>query len=649
MRFSADLDNIMCGIAGIVGAVASSSAGRLAATMSRRLEHRGPDDHGWMTLAGSRVQRGRGDPNTAGVDAILLHRRLAILDRSDAGWQPMSTPDDRHFLVFNGEIYNYLELRAELQTLGHVFHSSGDTEVLLHALAEWGTACLPRLVGMFAFAWLDVAARRLVLARDCFGIKPLYYARPRGSFAFASEIKPLLEVSGIGRDVNPQRLFEFLRFGRSDHGGDTCFADIRQLPAAHYLEVNLARPEIGTPERYWQTNSEDRLDISREEATRRLRDLFVDSVRLHLRSDVPVGAALSGGIDSSAIVGVMRAVAPKLDLHTFTYVCEQPELNESRWAEVAGKSANAVPHFVHARPEELLDDLDALIDCQEEPFGSTSIYAQHRVFRAARAAGIPVMLDGQGADELLGGYRSYLSARLASLLRRGRLVEASRFAARASKQPGAGGAGGLLLRAAATLSPPSLRRMGGEARMPRWLNVRWFQERGVRGRGLGRLHGPDFLRAQLQRTLAETSLPMLLRYEDRNSMAHSVESRVPFLTPALASFVLRLPEQYLIAEDGTSKSVFRAAMRGLVPEAVLDRKDKVGFQTPEKAWLQSMGDWAERMLSSEAARRVPALCCEPMREEWRLIREGKRSFDFRVWRWINVVRWAERFEVCFAA
>jgi asparagine synthase (glutamine-hydrolysing) len=639
----------MCGIAGIVGAVAASSSGRLAATMSRRLEHRGPDDHGWMTLTGKRAQRGRGTPDTIAADAVLLHRRLAILDRSEAGWQPMSTADDRHFLVFNGEIYNYLELRAELQSRGRVFHSNGDTEVLLHALAEWGTTCLPRLVGMFAFAWLDVAARRLVLARDCFGIKPLYYTRPLDSFAFASEIKPLLEVPGASRDVNPQRLFDFLRFGRSDHGGDTCFADIRQLPAAHYLVVSLDQPEIGTPVRYWQVDGEDCVDISHEEATRRLRDLFVESIRLHLRSDVPIGAALSGGIDSSAIVGVMRAVAPKLDLHAFTYVCELPELNESRWAEVASASANAALHFVDARPEELFDDLDALIDCQEEPFGSTSIYAQHRVFRAAREAGIPVMLDGQGADELLGGYRSYLSVRLASLLRRGHLVEASRFLARASKQPGAEGSGRMLLGAAATLSPPALRRIGGETRMPRWLNARWFQARGVRGSCHDRLRGPDLLRAQLQRTLVETSLPMLLRYEDRNSMANSVESRVPFLTPALASFVHRLPEEYLIAEDGTSKSVFRAAMRGLVPDAVLDRKDKVGFQTPEKAWLQSMGDWAERILSSEAARRIPALCAKPMREEWHLIREGKRPFDFRVWRWINVVHWAERFDIRFAA
>jgi asparagine synthase (glutamine-hydrolysing) len=185
--------------------------------------------------------------------------------------------------------------------------------------------------------------------------------------------------------------------------------------------------------------------------------------------------------------------------------------------------------------------------------------------------------------------------------------------------------------------------------VPRWLNAEWFRERGVRPRPGEPLGGADVLRRQLHRTLVETSLPMLLRYEDRNSMAHSIESRVPFLTPGLVNFVLQLPEEYLIAPDGTSKSIFRRAMRGIVPDAVLDRKDKVGFETPEKAWLSAMGGWADRVLASDAAREVPALNPDAMRAEWRLIADGKCHFDFRVWRWINVIRWTERFDVKYAA
>lgn len=644
----------MCGIAGILGPAAFAGAGRLAAALLRRLEHRGPDDHGWLTLVGNDVHLGRGQPDSDTADAVLLHRRLSILDRSDAGWQPMGTPDGRHFLVFNGEIYNYLELRAELELLDHAFHSGSDTEVLLHALIEWGVRCLPRLVGMFAFAWLDVPRRNLLLARDFFGIKPLYYARPRGSFAFASEIKALLELPGLHRGVNPPRLYEYLRFGRTDHGAETLFADIAQLPAAHYLQVNLDRPgQAPAPVRFWQAEIDERIDISFEEATRRLRDQFLDNIRLHLRSDVPVGAALSGGIDSSAIVAAMRAVEPRLDLHAFTYVAEDPTLSEERWAEAAGDRAGAVLHRIRPRPEELLDDLDALIYHQEEPFGSTSIYAQHRVFRAAREQGIPVMLDGQGADEMLAGYRSYLAARLASLVRRGRLIEAGRFLRRAAKVPGSGGMHRLLLQSAGLLCPPACKALAyqcfGQDLFPAWMNARWFHERDARALPGARLRGRDLLRAQLHHTVAETSLPMLLRYEDRNSMAYSVESRVPFLTPALVTFALRLPEEYLIAPDGTSKSVFRAAMRGLVPDAVLDRKDKIGFQTPEKRWLSEMGGWVDQTLGNAAEERVPALSAAGMREEWRQVRDGKRPFDFRIWRWVNVVRWAEQFDVRFAA
>jgi asparagine synthase (glutamine-hydrolysing) len=312
-----------------------------------------------------------------------------------------------------------------------------------------------------------------------------------------------------------------------------------------------------------------------------------------------------------------------------------------------------VLHRVRPQPQDLIADLDQLIYYQEEPFGSTSIYAQHCVFRAARAAGIPVMLDGQGADEILAGYRSYLAARLASLVKRGHFVEAGRFLKQSARQPGSGGWRRLMLQSGGLLCPPACKALGykllGGDLLPDWLDAGWFRDRDVHPTPGARLRGRDMLRAQLQHTLAETSLPMLLRYEDRNSMAHSVESRVPFLTPEFVTFVLRLPEEYLIAPDGTSKSVFRAAMRGLVPDVVLDRKDKIGFQTPEKVWLSTLGDWVDTTLSGPAARRVPALRPEGMLREWQRVRAGRRPFDFRVWRWVNVVRWAERFDVSFAA
>ncbi len=640
----------MCGIAGILCPQGWAENDGLVQSLLRLLEHRGPDDHGWLLSSPREFQLCRGLVPHREAEVILLHRRLSILDLSEAGWQPMGTPDGRFFLVFNGEIYNYVELRKELEFLGHVFRSHGDTEVLLHAFAEWGPACLRRLVGMFAFALLDRQARKMILARDFFGIKPLYFTQQGRHFAFASEVKALLKLHGVSRQVQPHRLYEYLTTGITDHGSDTLFADIHQLPAAHYLELSLDRVENAEPVRYWQLPLHDKLDISYEEATARLRELFLENVRLHLRSDVPVGAALSGGIDSSAIVAAMRCLEPPLDLHTFSYLADDPALSEEKWVDIAAARAGAVQHKVKPIPGELVDDLDDLVYQQDEPFGSTSMYAQHRVFRLARETGVTVMLDGQGADEMLGGYHIFLGARLASLVKQGHWLQAARFLHKAGRLPSRNRLR-LLLQAGGWLVPAGCKRQVKQflqkSVMPVWLDANWFEHKGVDPLAGTGSHGRDVLRAQLHESLFQTSLPMLLRYEDRNSMAHSIESRVPFLTPALAEFLLRLPEDYIISKNGTSKRIFRAAMRGLVPDAILERKDKIGFATPEQRWLGHLRPWIEQTLQSDTAKAIPALHFPAIHEEWHNVLRGRKTFDFRVWRWVNLIRWAERFDVKF--
>jgi asparagine synthase (glutamine-hydrolysing) len=429
------------------------------------------------------------------------------------------------------------------------------------------------------------------------------------------------------------------------------FAAIKQLPSAHWLEMPLDRRVTLEPVPYWNLDLSERLELSLDEAADRLRALFLDSVRLHLRSDVPVGAALSGGIDSSAIVAAMRHLEPNLQLHTFSYVAEDPSLCEESYIDRAARRVHAVQHKVQPTPAEMVDDLDRLIDCQDEPFGSTSIYAQYRVFRLAKEAGITVMLDGQGADEMLAGYRWYLSARLASLLRQGQLPKAWRFLRQVRKLPGSGGMMRLFLRAGGFLLPGRLQTLGrhlsGQGLMLPWMNERWFAGQGVQAVAVGNLGTCDILRQQLHQTLVATSLPTLLRYEDRNSMAQSIESRVPFLTTPLAEFILRLPEEYLISPDGTTKNVFRLAMRGLVPEEILKRKDKIGFATPEQGWLAQLRPWVDKTLRSAAAHSIPALNIDAVEREWQAIHAGQRPFDFRVWRWVNLIRWADRFQVRF--
>jgi asparagine synthase (glutamine-hydrolysing) len=309
---------------------------------------------------------------------------------------------------------------------------------------------------------------------------------------------------------------------------------------------------------------------------------------------------------------------------------------------MVGDAARVIPHVVRPTPEELVADLDALIAAQDEPFGSTSIYAQYRVFALAKQAGIKVMLDGQGADELLAGYRPFLATALAGHVRQGRWLAAVRLIDGARRLPGMD-LPGLCARTAALLVPSAaqapLRRVIGRDEVPTWLDGAWFRDRGVDTRK--RAHGTSGLRAELRDGLVEATLPALLRYEDRSSMAHSIESRVPFLTPRFADLVLGLPEDHLIAGDGTTKAAFRAAMRGLVPDAILDRKDKIGFATPERRWLTALAPWVDRLLAGEVARALPVLHVHRVTAEWRAVRDGRGAFDFRIWRWLNLIRWVE--------
>jgi asparagine synthase (glutamine-hydrolysing) len=641
----------MCGIAGFVLKKGWTHQPPVPAIFEQ-LRHRGPDDRGYFVYSEQSAKRGRdwedldGDP-----EVIFLHRRLSIIDLSDAGSQPMGTRDGRYFITFNGEIYNYVELRKELEQLGYEFESRSDTEVLLAAYAAWGNQALRKLVGMFAFAILDTVRRTVFLARDFFGIKPLYYAVADNSLVFASESKTLLEFGGVSRRVNANRLFSYLRHGLCDFGAETLLADVLQLPAAHYLEIELDGSLECHPVCYWEPAAQGRDDLSFEEAAEQLRALFLKSVSLHLRSDVPVGSALSGGIDSSSIVMAMRYLEPNIDLHTFSYVADDERLNEETWVDIVGQAARSHVHKVHPTAAELVADFDQLSYMQDMPSASTSLYAQYCVFRSAQQAGIKVMLDGQGADEILGGYTYFRGARLASLVRQKRWREAADFFSRASRWPGASSFG-LLQDVSDHLLPAlaqvPLRKLVGKDLVPSWLDLNWFHKRGV----IPHLNQPGYssshvLREKLRRELVE-HLPSLLRYEDRNSMAFSIESRVPFLTPELVNFVLSLPEEYIIAPDGTSKAVFRRAMRGIVPDSILNRKDKIGFATPERTWLSAASQWIQRQFETDVAAEIPAFHLEVVNRDWQEIRRGRRAFSFAVWRCLNVIAWTRRFQIQYS-
>lgn len=628
----------MCGIVGLL----LTQPGPVDLTDAlRKLRHRGPDDQGelrWLPGEDVRTERDRRP-----CMAALGHVRLSILDLSPLGHQPMSTPDGRWHLIYNGEVYNHLELRSELEAQGVCFSSRSDTEVVLHALTTWGPErALPRFRGMFAMALLDTAERRMLLARDPFGIKPLFLARWRDGIAFASEIAPLLALPGVDRRLDAERCWHYLGFGATDHAERSLLSGIRQLPSGHWTWVQCGHPEpLGAFIRYWDPYGIQPIELPFDHAVERFRHLFLDSVRLHLRSDVPIGTALSGGLDSSAIICAIRHLEPRRELHTFSYLAEDKSIAEDRWVALVNDHIGAIAHPVRVGGNELSADLDRLLLAQGEPFGSTSIYAQYAVFRAARESGIGVMLDGQGADELLAGYECYQGARLASLLSTGRWPQALRLLQAQRHWPGrrplrcAATAAGLLM--PADLMPNARRLLGGTA-APAWIRRDWFTERGVT---LAYPFRPkrrnDRLRASLVHDVSHHGLIQLLRYEDRNSMAWSVESRVPFLDVPLVGFALSLPESHLVGSDGMSKRILRAALRGIVPDAILDRRDKIGFATPESAWLGGQTALIDATIRHAAG--IPCLDPDGVAAYCRSVASGHRPGDAQLWRLINFVAW----------
>lgn len=637
----------MCGIAGGIaynGALFTPSE-ILAA--DRLIAHRGPDGGGFAWVGANAIVRSAATPPDVATRGVLIHRRLAIIDVSAGGAQPKHAVGTRFTLVFNGEIYNYRELREELRTRGVVFHTESDTEVLLAAWAEDGPSCLERLEGMFAFAIWDASERILHLVRDPFGIKPLYYALVHDRFVFASELPAVLALAQLSPRLRDDRVFPYLRYGLTDEGSATLLQDVFHLEAAHHAEISTERCAIQSMQRFWSVPAPQARAIGFAEAVRDTRDLFLHSVSLHLRSDVPVGACLSGGIDSSAVVCASRHVlGPRADLHVFTFSSADPATDETHWARSVAAVVGAKHHVTRPSADELVADIDRLIRSQGEPFGSTSIFVQARVFELIRSAGLKVVLDGQGADEMLAGYANHAGARIADLLRSGHVRAAIKLSRSLGSDRGAGPAGKWLFAQyvlSDSLQAP-LRRLIRKEHVPAWLDERWVRDH---SRTMPRNFVRDqtnYLKGELRFNLSRT-LRALLRYEDRNSMTNGIEARVPFLSKPLVNHFLTLPDDYLIGEGGETKRVFRAAMKGIVPDAILARRDKIGFRPPEASWLLERRQWVEESIFGERARSLPFIRVSELEHEWRAVLSRPNHYNSWLWRCLNLIRWIELFDV----
>jgi len=437
----------------------------------------------------------------------------------------------------------------------------------------------------------------------------------------------------------------------TDHGEETLFDGVDQLLPGHYAEVSLDTGVLGRAKPYnTEGGAPSATGLSFNDAAARLRETFLRNLELHLRSDVPVGAALSGGIDSSAIVAGMRHLKPDLDIHAISFIpAGSGAVSEERWIDCVTAATNTHVHKVTPAAEQMQYDLDEMIRVHEQPVGSASVYAQYRVFQRAKEIGITVMLDGQGADELFAGYPYLIGARLAGLVRKGHVGHAWRLASNVSTSRRQRAQ--LWMHALSALAPPRLemllRASAGKPCYPEWLNQSWFAERGVEPRPPRSSHGPHYLRTSL-RIAQNGTLPRLLRFEDRNSMAWSIESRVPFLSTELRELSNQLPDGYLISGDGTTKSIFRAAMEGIVPDEILQRREKIGFTAPQGHWLAGSASWLRNKVTAQTVGEIPALNAELLLPILSRQTPGAGNESTILWRTINILRWAEICNVSLA-
>ena len=597
--------------------------------MSDVMAHRGPDD------AGVHVEDGVG----------FAHRRLSIIDLSDAGHQPMVSADNALAIVFNGEIYNYRELMDTLRGLGHEFESHSDTEVILHAYQEWGTRCVTYFNGMWSFALWDARRGRLFCSRDRFGEKPFYYAHLGERLVFASEIKAVL-AAGIEARPNMDYLAHAVVDVALDDSDETYFLGIDQLRPAHSMVFERGRVRTF---RYWDYEHErvmDTYDFS--DPVRGVRELLEDSVRLRIvASDVQVGSCLSGGMDSSSIVALASGLFG-VPMATFSVAYRDPGFDERRYAELVAKTFDCDSTFIEPGPEEFFSVMSRMAWFQDEPSLGPGLYSQWHAMQLAQPR-VKVVLDGQGGDELMAGYRNYLDFHLRSLLggaARGHHGDLSAFFA---ALPPAARTWDLPLplaiaRAAAGPKARDLYRTLTGTRTDHDISsdvIELAASRPALERSSGKTG--DALNDLLYDDITRDHMPGLLHYEDRNSMAFSVEARTPFLDYRLVEYSLGVPGALKVA-GGHTKSLLRSAMAGITPAEVLGREDKMGYSTPAGTWFRGpLSEAVGDILLSGTTRSRGILNMKVVEHKLKAHGSGQLDQSWQIYRWLSLEQWFRTF------
>lgn len=597
--------------------------------------HRGPDDRGFFYEK----------------DLAMGHRRLSIIDLSKDGHQPFLYKE-KYVLVFNGEIYNYIELREALEKEGYQFTTKTDTEVLITAYDFYGEKCVEHFNGMWSFAIYDREKQIVFCSRDRFGVKPFYYTRQEGMFLAASEIKQFFEMLEHDPRANNEALLQYIIRGNLDYSEETMFQNIFQLPGGHNL-IYDRRKRTFAIRRYFDIREVAEKKETYAESCREFRKKFEQSVRLRLRADVPTGYCLSGGLDSSAIVcmadRIIKRSGKGAGQHAVSSCFEDKRYDEQEYIDEVIKATNVQSHKTFPQETRLFEDLDKLLWHMDEPFSSTSMYAQWNVYREAQRCGLKVMLDGQGSDEQLAGYTSFYIVMVAERLKKGQfkklLKEWKTYkSSRAATEQYISSYEIVLPALMALLVPDKCKYYLQMLFYHLFPNKQPFSKNQLRQVlkkelqypvGSPRLYIAEFMRNSMQK---------LMHYEDRISMAYSIESRVPFLDCDLAQAVYAMPFEHKLRK-GITKSVLRDGLKGILPDKIRKRYSKLGFVTPEDQWINDNFEKYRAELQ-DAVDTLSAILEPDTIMKWFDANEGKvRRSDFTPWRIICAGHWVKLFHV----
>lgn len=664
----------MCGISALFSFSSTELDKNTLIAMTNTVSHRGPDGEGYVAWkSGSGEEISFGGPTTSeevyqspyewrpvrlpenenfSILHGLGHRRLSIVDLSPGGHQPMKSVTDHISIVFNGEIYNYEEIRESLKKEGYHFSTSSDTEVILNAWRYWGKDCLQRFNGMFAILIFDSANQRVFAARDRYGEKPLYYWVSRGGFiAFASEIKQFTILPGWKARLNAQRAYDFLNFSISDHTSETLFADVFQLRGGECIDCTIQ--ELRTPAmqiRKWYQIRPANISSCYKEACDEFAEIFTDSVNLRRHADVAVGTSLSGGMDSSSIICTVNELKKKYGGEknkTFTACSADARFDERHYAESVIKHTDCESHFTYPALQDFLQDFRKIIWHHDEPIAGASIFAEWEVFKLVATTPVKVTLEGHGSDEMLGGYHSFFKPFFAESFSKGNwshlLSEASEARTRHYYNHA------FMVKCLLDVYAPDFIKQFVNARSGRvTARANWFETKslGVEEYNLNNKLGgktssfQTFSKVQL----LYSSLPQQLKWCDRDSMAHGIESRAPFLDHRIVEYSLACDTRFKM-KKATTKKILRDAMADRMPHEIITRQDKMGFVTPEYAWIREDAPEIFIELVKKAVKRTEGILT-PLAEKKAIDTIlGKRPFDLFVWQLLSFAEWIDLFDV----